>query len=698
MQFLIEYAIAYAKRGWPIFPLKPLKKIPLTVRGFKDATTDSRTIHEWWARWPDANIGLPTGKISGIGVIDIDPRHGGDESLAWIIEKHGEIPLTPSVRTGGLGRHYYFKFDGKLRNSANQIAQGIDTRGEGGYVVAPASTHESGNQYAWEDDSELLPLADLPAWASSTIMMSRLATGNLEFIAGIVKADGSPVPPGGRNIAAASLAGQYITAGDSIVEVMRKVRSWNSENPSPLPDSEIEKTVASVTHTHAKNNPATVIKVGDAVSVISETEIDVPHLIVESFPRALLEPPGIVGDMCKWVNDTAIKPQPILALANMLAFYGAVIGRKVRSPTDLRSNLYCLGVGASGCGKDHSRKCVKQVCESAGLTASILGGEDLSSDAAVFSAVYNHPSILFQLDEIGHFLANANSKYAASHQKNIAPTFTKMFSSANTTLIGKEYVGRDRIDIIQPNVCLYGTTVPERLYEGLTPGEVSDGFLGRMLVFRSDDSDPVETDQDCIIPPHESIASNVEAWFRRDDLPHARGNIASLREHIPHTAVFQPDAIGELSRFRSVCRKYKSDHRGQLGMDALWSRAAEHAIKVALVIACGCKFDAPAVDGQTMAWSIKLVNYLVGSLVATVSESIAGSDYERDLLLIKRKIREAGIKGISTSNLIMQTRHIRARDRTETLNAMMESGEIERFTAKPARGSSATIFRIAPKI
>jgi hypothetical protein len=173
-----------------------------------------------------------------------------------------------------------------------------------------------------------------------------------------------------------------------------------------------------------------------------------------------------------------------------------------------------MGVGASGCGKDHSRQCVKAICDAAGLTEDMLGGEDISSDSAILGAVIEHPSILFQWDEIGHLIANTTSRYAQSHQRAIAPLLTKLFSSARGKMLGKEYAGRKdgRKDIDQPNVCLYGTTVPERLFEGLTPGEIADGFLGRMLVFQSDNPEPIEQDTDTEEPP-ESIVTMVQAWW-----------------------------------------------------------------------------------------------------------------------------------------------------------------------------------------
>jgi hypothetical protein len=695
---LLEWALWYAGKGIPVFPLKEKDKIPLTVKGFKDASTAESTIRSWWQRWPNANIGIPTGSASGLAVVDIDPRHGGEESWIALTELNGPAPETPMSLTGGGGRHLAFAFLPGFRNSAGTIGPGIDTRGEGGYIAAPPSVHSSGNLYQWEASAEFgaIPLAVLPDWLhpdKARPPMSVPGAGNLNFaVSGQMKADGSPVAPGGRNVAAASLAGQAIKAGDSLHEVMRKLKGWNDNNPQPLSTDELERVVASVTRTHVNNHPAEEVPVTPESPIVVELKPIAPR---KDFPADLLEPPGMVGEICAWINQTAIKPQPILTLANVLAFWGAVVGRKVRTPTDLRTNLYCLGVGESGCGKDHSRKCIKKICDACGLTGELLGGEEVSSDTAILSSVFARPSILFQFDEIGHMIAQANSKYAQNHQKNIAPTFTKLFSSANTTLIGREYANAEtnkRKDIKQPNVCLYGTTVPNRLYDGLSPSEISDGFLGRMLVFQSNNSDPVEVDVGHE-PVPESIVTMIQAWYMRSDLPKPDGNLAAVNDHTPHTIPFEPGAARIITEFRDKCRELKATSRDGGGVDALWSRAVEHARKIALTVACGVGFQTPIVSPDIAEWSVKLVEHLVADLVSIVRDNVAGNEFERDLLSVQKLIRGGGETGVTKTQIYVSTRRLRENVRTEILDQLIKSGQIVKTEHKPKNGRSAVVFR-----
>jgi bifunctional DNA primase/polymerase-like protein len=125
-------ALAYSRRGLTVFPCEPGGKKPLTYNGFYDATTDPRRIRTWWRRWPDANIGIPTGERSGLLVLDVDLDAGGSESLARLEQVNGPLPKTAKARTGGGGVHVFFRYPTgeTVRNSAGRLGPGLDVRGK----------------------------------------------------------------------------------------------------------------------------------------------------------------------------------------------------------------------------------------------------------------------------------------------------------------------------------------------------------------------------------------------------------------------------------------------------------------------------------------------------------------------------------------------------------------------------------------
>jgi hypothetical protein len=168
---MLDTALAYAQRGWAVLPIHTMingtcscgkpscsgpGKHPRTGHGVKDATTDEATIRRWWEQHPDANIGIATGAISNLVVLDVDPRHGGHESLEqWKAQYGDDFLNTVTSCTGGGGLHLLYTHPGQPMKNWVSLAPGLDIRGDGGYIVAPPSLHGSGRRYAWKHHSEL---------------------------------------------------------------------------------------------------------------------------------------------------------------------------------------------------------------------------------------------------------------------------------------------------------------------------------------------------------------------------------------------------------------------------------------------------------------------------------------------------------------------------------------------------------------
>lgn len=160
---LHDAAVAYARRGWAVFALKPRSKEPATLHGVKDATTDAEAVDEWWTEHPRCNIGIAMGApSSGLTAIDVDVDEAagkdGMETLRAWERAHGELPETASAITGRGGVHMLYRMEG-VRNSVGGDCA-VDVRGEGGYIVAPPSVHPNGNRYEWEYDPDDYGVAD----------------------------------------------------------------------------------------------------------------------------------------------------------------------------------------------------------------------------------------------------------------------------------------------------------------------------------------------------------------------------------------------------------------------------------------------------------------------------------------------------------------------------------------------------------
>jgi hypothetical protein len=253
-------ALAYAARGWPVVPLHALTaagrctcgaaacpspaKHPRPAHGSLDATADVGAISSWWGRWPNSNVGIATGRRSGLLVIDVDPRHGGGEAVAGLEREHGQLPETPEAVTGSGGRHILLRYpEGHhIRNSAGRLGRGLDVRGEGGYIVAPPSLHVSGWPYRWlaAREPEHVALADAPVW-----LLARLVAWESGGGPALPAGDGA-IPEGTRNSTLASLAGAMRRHGASAGAILAALRQENRRCCPPLGDIELRTIAASI--------------------------------------------------------------------------------------------------------------------------------------------------------------------------------------------------------------------------------------------------------------------------------------------------------------------------------------------------------------------------------------------------------------------------------------------------------------------
>ncbi len=261
-------ASALARRGIFVFPLWPTEadgscgchvrdckspgKHPLGVlvpHGPKEATTDPSVIEQWWAPWPDANVGVATGGGSGLVVLDVDGEVG-KISLAGLVTRYGPLPSTWTVQTGR-GRHLYFAHPGRwVKNSVGRLGLKLDIRGDGGYVVAPPSLHDSGRRYAWVEGlgPDGLPLAALPAWVLELVVedSKTLRPPHAHRVATSLGPD-DMIIEGSRNTTLASLAGTMRRRGFTGPAILAALLEENRLRcRPPLSEDEVGKIARSI--------------------------------------------------------------------------------------------------------------------------------------------------------------------------------------------------------------------------------------------------------------------------------------------------------------------------------------------------------------------------------------------------------------------------------------------------------------------
>lgn len=229
-------ALAYLRRGISIIPLQPRSKKPAlkSWKEYQHRLPTEDEVSAWFDEDPQRNLGIVTGTVSGLAVVDFDAAE------AVTMAKERGFPSCPTVKTAK-GYHAYCSHRPGVGNfQKREDLPGIDLRAEGGYVVAPPSVHENGQRYRWKHGLDERPLPGLPDWLIAKKPKEKQPLKELY----------SGAQPGERNQALARLAGSWINDGGDLEQITDQALVWNRANKPPLPADEVRRTVQSIWERH----------------------------------------------------------------------------------------------------------------------------------------------------------------------------------------------------------------------------------------------------------------------------------------------------------------------------------------------------------------------------------------------------------------------------------------------------------------
>lgn len=274
-----DIALAYAARGWSVIPLVPGGKVPLLSTGqpqiYQKRIPTTDEIKGWWKQWPDANIGIMTGIVSNLAVIDVDGEVGLRSASTL------NLPSTLTVISGrlpfGSAKHLYYQYPAEgIRNDQNgKLGKKVDIRGDGGYVVAPCSLHKSGNYYTFFGGFQRY--RDNPA---------PFPTKLLELLRGSREDDMEEVPSqepwvtkllqgvgeGERHQALVRLSGYFNSKGMPIDVTKALLLDWNTRCTPPYPGEKVNGTVEDIYKRYPSGVKADEIRPNNVPAVSTERQ------------------------------------------------------------------------------------------------------------------------------------------------------------------------------------------------------------------------------------------------------------------------------------------------------------------------------------------------------------------------------------------------------------------------------------------
>ena len=513
----------------------------------------------------------------------------------------------------------------------------------------------------------------------------------------------------GRNAAAFSNAGHLWSfvddfgnglSGDQVVGLMR---DWNARNVAPLDDKELLHVTDSASRNgtaRSAKSPTLLIpddnaprpdisglrvKAGQPLKEELKAQLSQEPLIHEplkrrkvvtesDFPSDAMNMPGLLGDIVRHNLKTAIYPLPELAFAGALSMMSVLTGGKVARGKS-RTNLFTMGLAPSGSGKDHARVINAEILTAIGRK-DICGPERIGSHAGIVSTMSEHWQSLLQIDEVNRLFATMQNAQQSPHLYNITTVLLQIYGSTGRCWTADAYGdSKKQKEMNFPHCVLYGTGVPDGFWESVTKAQLTEGLIGRFLIFEEPNYVPWNEAEDEELPV--SIIERARAWVEYQPQP-ADGSVLALQHKAANPRQIEFTA-GAKELLDSHAKKISVKRMNEATVEAaIWSRQAEKTNKIAILLACsrweGDAEDFPEVTEQDADQAITLHNWLTRRMLKRAGLHISENQTERDVLRVLRMLQSRD--EWSQTELCRKTRWLKPRERSDILQSLKDNGDI----------------------
>jgi hypothetical protein len=419
-----------------------------------------------------------------------------------------------------------------------------------------------------------------------------------------------------------------------------------------------------------------------------------PDNPLASIPAHLLSIPGVLQDVVRYYETTAIKTQPQFAVQAAIALGAVAMGRRWTTPQRNFSNLYLLNIGETGCGKEHAKTVIEAMLDAAQL-GHLLGPAGYTSASGVFSALISRPIHIAVIDELGRTLksaANRNMQHKADSLTAIMECFGRQDGVLRpqgyaTIGLSKEQADAFEKVIRRPSLTLLGMSTPSEFYGAISGGDIASGLLNRFLIVKSEIGVQMSQER-CIVP----IGDRIIGWLQEQAQAHGTtGNLSGTNTHDnppePVEVPFTRPAMALLREYEAeLVGAIKSEN--ETGLEAMYNRSREIAMRISLIVARS--LGETEIGPEPMQWAIDYVRFYNRRAIAMFRDNMAESSHQAICKAVIAKIKAAGLKGLTEAELgnrISTFDALTLRDRSQVMDKLAADYGIQcRHTNKGQRG------------
>ena len=392
-------------------------------------------------------------------------------------------------------------------------------------------------------------------------------------------------------------------------------------------------------------------------------------------PDKLLSIPGFIDDVVKLSMQSAPYPNRVLSFTGALALLAFLVGRKVQDKRDNRSNIYLIALADSGTGKDHPRKVNFNIAFRAGVAGAI--GDAFASGEGLEDALFMHPSMLFQADEFDCIFNTM--KYSKDNRaESINEKLLKFYGASNTIYPLRKKASAKKKDgtvheiahIVNPNLVLLGTAIPQYFYESLSRRVLENGLVARCIIVEAGKRGEAGNPQP--ITPSDSLIRAATYLANLD----VNGNLTNEYPK-PLIITETPEATAALREVQLECDRrynfYEAQNEG--AAKALWARAHEKVCKLAMLHGISGNVYNPLITEKSVRWAWKFIDHLTQRMLYMADRYVYENIFDEKCQRAIRKLQEHG--GRLPHSKLLRLLHESADSMKKIAETLQEKGTVQ---------------------
>ena len=392
-------------------------------------------------------------------------------------------------------------------------------------------------------------------------------------------------------------------------------------------------------------------------------------------PDKLLSIPGFIDDVVKLSMQSAPYPNRVLSFTGALALLAFLVGRKVQDKRDNRSNIYLIALADSGTGKDHPRKVNFNIAFRAGVAGAI--GDAFASGEGLEDALFMHPSMLFQADEFDCIFNTL--KYSKDNRaESINEKLLKFYGASNTIYLLRKKASAKKKDgtvheiahIVNPNLVLLGTAIPQYFYESLSRRVLENGLVARCIIVEAGKRGEAGNPQP--ITPSDSLIRAATYLANLD----VNGNLTNEYPK-PLIITETPEATAALREVQQECDRrynfYEAQNEG--AAKALWARAHEKVCKLAMLHGISGNVYNPLITEKSVRWAWKFIDHLTQRMLYMADRYVYENIFDEKCQRAIRKLQEHG--GRLPHSKLLRLLHESADSMKKIAETLQEKGTVQ---------------------